>query len=275
MTPPGSVFSMKITTQCVSCKKTLAVDEEHAGKKIRCPVCQSVVQLPASPLYSSPAPTSGSVSSTPRRRSRTRNEPVVERHQKRPRQGERSRSNRPRNPRRRERPARDPDDIWNQPISSQGAAIPEDAYEAYGLPARRKKKERKEDEYSYESTYGRSDHSSGSIGSLLTCVIACLGCVVLAFVGIALSGGATQSINYLAIPAIFLGLVLNIGGALSILLNAFREDLFCGFMYMFFPFYALFFLVTRWDENGTPFLVSGLGVITMVLGSICSGLAIN
>ena len=37
---------MPIPVRC-SCGRTLAVKEEHAGKKVRCPVCRAVLEVPA------------------------------------------------------------------------------------------------------------------------------------------------------------------------------------------------------------------------------------
>jgi len=39
---------MPIPVRC-SCGKTLAVKEEHAGKKVRCPACRAVLEVPAPP----------------------------------------------------------------------------------------------------------------------------------------------------------------------------------------------------------------------------------
>ena len=38
---------MPIRVKCESCKKTLSVKDHLAGKKIKCPVCQNVVVVPA------------------------------------------------------------------------------------------------------------------------------------------------------------------------------------------------------------------------------------
>lgn len=79
----------------------------------------------------------------------------------------------------------------------------------------------------------------------------------------------------LALPAVLVGIALSIGGNLRILGNAFGEDLICGFLYMFLPFYSVFFLLNRWDINGGPLLVSALGTLTASVGWVCSGIVIN
>jgi hypothetical protein len=73
-------------------------------------------------------------------------------------------------------------------------------------------------------------------------------------------------------PAVIGGILLNIGGGLQILINAFPEDVMCGFLYLLIPFYALYFLVSRWDENAAPFFVSLMGVLTFITAIMCGAL---
>jgi phage FluMu protein Com len=44
----------KIHAKCTGCGKTLAVPATVAGKKVRCPVCQNVVQVPEAPAIGRP-----------------------------------------------------------------------------------------------------------------------------------------------------------------------------------------------------------------------------
>ena len=48
---------MPIRVKCDNCKKTLSVKDHLAGKKIKCPVCQSVVAVSSAPPAKAPAPT--------------------------------------------------------------------------------------------------------------------------------------------------------------------------------------------------------------------------
>ena len=48
---------MPIRVKCDSCKKTLSVKDQLAGKRIKCPVCQTVVAVPAAPPGKAPVPT--------------------------------------------------------------------------------------------------------------------------------------------------------------------------------------------------------------------------
>src|SRR5689334_8081170 len=42
---------MTIEYECTGCGKKLKSQEEHAGRKARCPYCQAVVTVPEAPLY--------------------------------------------------------------------------------------------------------------------------------------------------------------------------------------------------------------------------------
>ena len=43
-------------------------------------------------------------------------------------------------------------------------------------------------------------------------------------------------------------LVAMVVGAIGMLIVPFRESVVCGLLYIFLPFYALYYLVTRWDD---------------------------
>jgi len=53
------------------------------------------------------------------------------------------------------------------------------------------------------------------------------------------------------------GLIL-VGGIWAIGV-AFSEDIVCGLMYLFVPFYALYYLISRWPEMRKPFITSAAG----------------
>lgn len=59
---------------------------------------------------------------------------------------------------------------------------------------------------------------------------------------------------------------------IRIIISAFGENATCGLLYLFMPFYALYYLATRWDKVGALFLmqllfglVSGFGFIMLAL----------
>ena len=37
---------MPIETQCPGCQRTLSVEDQHAGKKARCPLCNTIYEVP-------------------------------------------------------------------------------------------------------------------------------------------------------------------------------------------------------------------------------------
>src|SRR5437763_42105 len=50
---------MPIRVKCGNCKKTLSVKDHLAGKKIKCPVCQTVVTVPTAPPTKAPLAAAG------------------------------------------------------------------------------------------------------------------------------------------------------------------------------------------------------------------------
>lgn len=55
---------------------------------------------------------------------------------------------------------------------------------------------------------------------------------------------------------------------IRILINAFRESVVCGLLYLFLPLYPLYYIFTRWDQCGGLFLLSILGNIIGGMGYI-------
>ena len=53
----------------------------------------------------------------------------------------------------------------------------------------------------------------------------------------------------LAIIVSIVGLIVMVIGGIRILIGAFQEDVVCGLLYLFVPFYSLYYLVTRWEEQ--------------------------
>lgn len=256
---------MNLTAVCSSCQKTLSADAQHAGKKIRCPGCKGVVQLPKALLAS--ARKAGSAADATRSEATAKAPAAKPPGKKRkPPEGDSEPRRRPVKKRARKkkaRPARNDDDIWNAPLSSYSSpAIPEEEYEEYGVarPKRRTETSRSE---------GRGGQSAdGGKGPLLICSIVCGITVLLAIVGALVgssSPGAGQALCY---PAIIVGGLLNLYGSLKILGNAFEEDAVVGLMYLFLPIYPLYFLATRWDVNATPFVISLIGTAALAIGLV-------
>jgi hypothetical protein len=63
-----------------------------------------------------------------------------------------------------------------------------------------------------------------------------------------------------ALPVVLGGFVLIVIGAIWFHVVAFREGAAEGLMCLFVPFYALYYLISRFDEEKLPFLVQLVGV---------------
>lgn len=63
--------------------------------------------------------------------------------------------------------------------------------------------------------------------------------------------------------AIMAGYIMMLVGGIGLIIAAFEEDVACGLMYIFIPFYSLYYLITRWDETRWPKMV-GLGFLLSV-----------
>ena len=69
-------------------------------------------------------------------------------------------------------------------------------------------------------------------------------------------------------------LILWLYAALGMLVLPFQESTACGLMCMFVPFYALYYLITRWDAMRGPFL-SGLAAYGIVVVAAIGLPAVN
>lgn len=68
----------------------------------------------------------------------------------------------------------------------------------------------------------------------------------------------------LSLVLILAGLILALIGGIRSLVDAFREDVVCGFLYLIVPFYPLYYLVTRWEEQKGPFLMNVCGTLLII-----------
>jgi hypothetical protein len=72
-----------------------------------------------------------------------------------------------------------------------------------------------------------------------------------------------QLFGLLVMPLVLAGIALTLWGALKCLASAFEEDVTCGLMWIFVPFYSVFFTLTRWDAVGRYFLTFVGGIALM------------
>jgi len=60
--------------------------------------------------------------------------------------------------------------------------------------------------------------------------------------------------------------VIQTAGALWLLAIAFQEDAFQGLLFLFLPFYAFYYLVTRWGECRPPFMLCIVSLVSLLAG---------
>lgn len=63
--------------------------------------------------------------------------------------------------------------------------------------------------------------------------------------------------------------LMAIGGILSIV-DAFREGITAGLLYLFFPFYSVYFTVTRWSQTRGAFMMQVTGVLCFVASLVAA-----
>ena len=71
----------------------------------------------------------------------------------------------------------------------------------------------------------------------------------------------------LIIAAVIGGVILLVG-AIWLLIIAFRESTSCGLLYMFLPFYSIYYPITRWAKTKKPFLIGLIGVVALIGGLV-------
>ncbi|MFH1560904.1 MAG: hypothetical protein ABID84_05830 [Chloroflexota bacterium] len=69
----------------------------------------------------------------------------------------------------------------------------------------------------------------------------------------------------------FLGVATYMAGGIWMIILAFRESVGCGLLYLFMPFYSLYYLFSRWDEMRKPFIVFVVGIVMLIVGVVLAG----
>ena len=67
----------------------------------------------------------------------------------------------------------------------------------------------------------------------------------------------------LALP----GLLLCLYGYATAVYIAFTEDDFYGWLFLIFPFYAAYYVVSRWDEMRSRLIMVGIGLVLLTVGA--------
>ncbi|GAB5406109.1 MAG: hypothetical protein Aurels2KO_43400 [Aureliella sp.] len=76
--------------------------------------------------------------------------------------------------------------------------------------------------------------------------------------------------------------VVSMVGGIWLIVVAFQEDAVQGLLYLFLPFYALFYLITRWDTCRAPFMLCIVSLVSvicsvfgMLIGTVILGLIVG
>lgn len=213
---------MAITFACEKCGKPFEVADELAGKRCRCKQCGHTFLIP---MRSS----RGSV---------------------RPESSLRSDAARPRQA----RPA--PSPVDDDPYGIDDVVAPpkpgvDPEWEEFVLP------KRPGFSPSPKLKKANSRGSSRERGSLPSWVpLAGLGVLGISFL-FALFSSTAATVFVVGVALIGIGLV--VVGSIQCLITPFREDIVCGLLYIFMPFYALYYLSSRWEDMKRGFVKILLG----------------
>ena len=240
-------MTTKIRLNCNHCNRSISVGSEKAGKKIRCPDCQTVLTIPQ--------PSNDGENPTRRRRSAPAGESDATTRASKPQQSSRP-SRKPAGPPQRKRSnAADPEDIWSQPLSSYSSpAIEEHEYEEFGIERRQPKV--------------REDEEASSEVSLTGPIIICVVGLLIGLVSMGLAFAVPQVGLYMSYAAIGIGVLLSAWGHWQIRAMAFNESTLSGFLYLWFFPYSMYFIFSRFSETKTAFFAQLLGNVVAVAGVI-------
>lgn len=70
-----------------------------------------------------------------------------------------------------------------------------------------------------------------------------------------------------------LGIAVSLVFGIILMVQAFKESIIWGLVYIFVPFGALVYVVKFWDNAKKPFLYSLLGIPPMILGGVLAGMS--
>lgn len=98
-------------------------------------------------------------------------------------------------------------------------------------------------------------------------LLALVGFGVVVALAVTLGQAASGAARPLGVGLLFLGYVVVLVGNVALIVQAFREDIVVGLLFLFVPFYPLYWLISRWDEARTWFGVSMAGVLIAAFGA--------
>ncbi|HBE68206.1 MAG TPA: hypothetical protein DDW52_08670 [Planctomycetaceae bacterium] len=230
----------KVTCQCPACSATLKIPSSAVGKQVRCPKCSETFAVNASPQLEISPRTSPSPqpSFNPPETTQTTFEPFGD----------------------------DnlfgslPGDLNNQAPDNFGTsgefqAPASTGYQPYAPPPKRKKKKRRTNK-GWQAWLTETD--------LLLKLFGIVGAVSFGLSAIPVLGVVVFILVLVSYA------VVQMAGGIWLVVVAFQEEPVQGILYILVPFYALFYLITRWDTCRVPFMMC----IVSVFSLICSGLGV-
>lgn len=246
---------MAISTACPHCGKQFRVKEEFVGRGAKCAACQKTFAIQPLPAGASPTKASPPVSSTPA--PRPHSQPA-------------------------ETAAADNDefafpslDALAQAAESEKQAKPlEQSSEAYNVsappaPPPLKSQSTRRGTTHPGTAYQRlstTKQPSPSGSNRLIIVVA----VYLALVGISFLAGQFISVRFTGVCILLLlggGAGVYLWGVLGTYIRPFRESVGYGLACLLFGPYAIYYIITRWEQMKAPFLriVGGFALILLAL----------
>lgn len=207
---------MSIRVVCDQCQAKYLIADEHAGKKVRCKKCGEICPVPSG---SRPSKAATGLAKKP------------------------SKASKPKAP--------DGDEFDDYGDGSDGddeeliaRPAPRRVKKAKSKKAQRSKPKRKNPlaDFHIDFMEARTILGLPAAGALVTMLVE----------GVA---GDTAGVCVLGFFLV-LGVILSLVASVMAIIVAFEEDVLCGLMYLFLPFYPLYHLITRWDEQKKPFLMS-------------------
>ncbi len=241
-------MTTKIRLNCTSCERSISVDPEKAGKKIRCAGCRTVLTIPQPTADVGENPTR-------RKNSAPAEEGEAEFASSEPQSSSRPSGKPARLPQRKRSNASNPDDIWSQPLSSYSSpAIEEHEFEEFGLERRQPK--------------ARATDTESTEVSLKGPIIICAVGLLIGLVSIGLAFAVPTFGLYVSYAAIGIGALLSLWGHWQIRALAFSESSLTGFLYLWFFPYSMYFIFSRFSETKTAFFAQLLGNVVTIAGVI-------
>lgn len=216
---------MPIRVVCDQCQAKYLIPDEHAGKKMRCKKCGEICPVP-----------SGS----------------------RPSKAPTGPAKKPSKPSKPKAPAADEfDDYGDGPDDDEedeeliARPVSRRAKKAKPKKAERSKSKRKNPlaGFQFDFTEARTILGLPAVGALLTMLV---------------EGAAGDTAGVCVLGFIFvLAAILSLVSGVMAIIVAFEEDVLCGLLYLFLPLYALYHIITRWEEQKKPFLMSLCAMFVM------------